>query len=529
MSKNFLKNHLLPTLQAGAPLIQIVSYETMRVHALVNEVAKTMEYKWYSWNRVEGLKLWNSTKARFEKPDEAFTSPSKILEHYVSDDFEANSILILEDFHPDLTEQQPSSIRRLRNIALSPPHQRLLVLCQPTQLLPIELQKEMQVLELALPGVDELGSIHGMICKKFKVAADDPHEKLLEAALGLTIMEAQIAFGKAAVSDQALGDAQVDFVVAEKEQIIRKSGYLEYFHPNYSLKDVGGLDVLKGWLKKRGRGFDKEAREFGLDTPRGVLLLGIPGTGKSLTAKAIAATWRFPLLKLDMGKVYGGIVGQSESNMRNALQMAEAMAPCVLWLDEIEKGMSGMESSGSTDGGTSSRVMGTFLTWLQEKTRAVFVVATANRIGQLPPELLRKGRMDEIFFVDLPSDNARREILGIHLAKKKRKVSDFNLDPLVEKSRGFSGAELEEAVKEALFQAFDEGHQLTTDDIEKAIDRTTPLSRTRGEEIKQMREWAKSRAVLASSDTPTELPTDDETTKIPKLKSESFSNPFITD
>lgn len=529
MSKSFLESQFLPTLQAGAPLIQVVSYETMRVHALVNGAAKAINYKWYSWNRVEGLKQWNVTTSRFEDAEAAYASPSAILEHYMSDDFDAKSILILEDFHPDLTEGQPSSIRRLRNIAMNPPQERHLVLCQPMQLLPVELQKEMQVLELPLPGVDELGSIHGMICKKFKVAPDDPHEKLLEAALGLTIMEAQIAFGKAAVSDMALGDAQVDFVVAEKEQIIRTSGYLEYFHPNYSLKDVGGLDVLKGWLKKRGRGFDKEAKEFGLDTPRGVLLLGIPGTGKSLTAKAIAATWRYPLLKLDMGKVYGGIVGQSESNMRNALQVAEAMAPCVLWLDEIEKGMSGMESSGATDGGTSSRVMGTFLTWLQEKTKAVFVVATANRIGQLPPELLRKGRMDEIFFVDLPSDAARREILGIHLAKKKRRVADFDLDALVLHSKGFSGAELEEAVKEALFQAFDEGHQLNTDDIVKAIGRTTPLSRTRGEEIKQMREWAKSRAVLASSDTPTELPSEEAAGKIPKLKSESFSNPFITD
>jgi ATPase family associated with various cellular activities (AAA)/AAA+ lid domain len=528
MSTDFEKFQLLPAVQAGVPLIQIVSFETLRVHALVNEIAKSLRFKWFSWNRVEGLKAWNASRNQFDEADEQFASPSSMLEHYASDEFADNSILILEDFHPDLGESQPLMIRRLRNIALDPPPRRCLILCQPMQLVPEELQKEMQVLELPLPSVDELGSIHKRVCTKFDIAADEPRNRLLEAALGLTIMEAQVAFGKAAVSDKVLGDAQVDFVVKEKEQIIRKSGYLEYFHPSYSLQDVGGLDVLKGWLKKRGRGFDTEAREFGLDTPRGALLLGIPGTGKSLTAKAIAATWRYPLLKLDMGKVYGGIVGQSESNMRNALQVAEAMAPCVLWLDEIEKGMSGMESSGSTDGGTSSRVMGTFLTWLQEKTRPVFVVATANRIGQLPPELLRKGRMDEIFFVDLPSDKARREILAIHLAKKKRKVADFDLDALVAKSKGFSGAELEEAVKEALFQAFDEGHQLTTDDIVNAIGRTTPLSRTRGEEIKQMREWAKSRAVLASSDTPTELPSD-EGGKIPKLKSESSSNPFITD
>lgn len=528
MSKDFLSKTLIPALKAGAPLVQIISYEALRIHALINAAATELGMDWYSWNRIEGLKKWNKTSSKFDSAEEEYRLPSAILEHYASGELPEDAILILEDLHPDLTESQPETIRRLRNIAFDPPPNRRLILFQPETVLPTELQKEMQILELPLPGSGDLKSIYQRVVERFDLDNDEPHDKLLEAALGLSIMETQIAFAKAAVTDRALGDDQVGFVNDEKKQIIKKSGYLEYFEPDSSLDDVGGLDALKKWLEKRGRGFDKAAREFGLETPRGVLLLGIPGTGKSLTAKAISAKWRFPLLKLDMGKIFGGIVGQSESNIRNALQVAEAMAPCVLWLDEIEKGMAGIESSGASDGGTTSRVLGTFLTWMQEKTRPVFVVATANRIGQLPPELLRKGRMDEIFFVDLPSDKERQEILEIHLKRKRRSPENFDLEALAGQSIGFSGAELEEVVKEALYQAFHDGYDLQTKHVTEAIERTTPLSRTRAEEITQLRAWAKTRAVLASSDTPSELPEPEKGQKeAPKLKSE-FSNPFIS-
>jgi ATP-dependent 26S proteasome regulatory subunit len=527
MNVSFYDRTLLPAIKAGAPLIQLISHEALRVHGMINSVAKELNMEWYSWNRIEGLKKWNKAACKFDLYDDDMLQSSDVLEHYATGKLPEHSILILEDLHPDLTENQPHTIRRLRNIAFAPPPNRHLILFQPFVVLPPELEKDMQVLEVPLPDIQDLESIYRMVVRKFNLPDDEGHEKLLEAALGLTIMEAQIAFAKAAVSDQVLGDEQVSFINQEKKQIIKKSGYLEYFEADSSLKDIGGLNVLKEWLEKRGRGFDKAARDFGLETPRGVLLLGIPGTGKSLTSKAIAATWRFPLLKLDMGKIYGGIVGQSESNIRNALQVAEAMAPCVLWLDEIEKGMAGMESSGSSDGGTTSRVLGTFLTWMQEKSRPVFVVATANRIGQLPPELLRKGRMDEIFFVDLPSTNERKQILGIHLKKKNRNIELFDLDKLAEESAGFSGAELEEVVKEALYQAFHDAQELTTEHIISAIRRTTPLSRTRAEEIIQLRRWAKTRAVFASSDTPPELNIAKEGDSAPKLKSE-FSNPFIS-
>ena len=339
-------------------------------------------------------------------------------------------------------------------------------------------------------------------------------------------METEKAFSLAYIESGKLTGAEVPLIIREKESVIKKSGYLEYFHPKEEMKDVGGLDNLKGWLEKRGRAFEKGAADFGLSYPRGILLLGIPGTGKSLTAKAIGNLWRFPLLRLDMGKIFGGIVGESEKNIRGALNIAEAIAPSILWIDEIEKAMSGISSSGSSDGGTTSRVLGTFLTWMQEKSKPVFVVATANNISQLPPELLRKGRVDEIFFVDLPTSSEREEIIKIHLAKKKREPKEFDIAKLAKESKGFSGAELEEAVKEALFQAFDDGRQVSDKDISNALSKTYPLAKTMFETIKDIRTWAKSRAVPASSQDPESFD-EWKDSKVPKLQQESYSNPFV--
>lgn len=276
---------------------------------------------------------------------------------------------------------------------------------------------------------------------------------------------------------------------------------------------------------KRGRAFYNDAREYGLEIPKGVLLLGIPGTGKSLSAKAIGSEWKFPIIKLDMGRIFGGIVGESESNVRKALQIAEAIAPSILWIDEIEKGMSGLSGSGSTDGGTTSRVFGTFLSWMQDKNKPVFVVATANDISKLPPELLRKGRIDEIFFVDLPGFNARKEIIEIHLKRIKRNPSDFNLESLSKACIGFSGAEIEECIKDALFVAFDEAKEVNDDYIIKSAKKTYPLSKTMSESIVDMRKWAKARAVYAFNEKFDGDCKNDE--NIPKLKQEYMSNPFM--
>ncbi|HEU4753184.1 MAG TPA: AAA family ATPase, partial [Armatimonadota bacterium] len=265
--------------------------------------------------------------------------------------------------------------------------------------------------------------------------------------------------------------------------------------------DVGGLDILKDWVRKRTQSFGQRARDFGLPAPRGILLLGVQGCGKSLSAKAVASQWRLPLLRLDVGKVFGGIVGQSEENMRRAIRMSESIAPTILWLDELEKGFAGTQSSGISDGGTTARVFASFITWLQEKTAPVFVVATANRIEDLPPELMRKGRFDEIFFVDLPGEEERQEIFEIHIRKRKRNPENFDLRQLAAASVGFSGAEIEQVIVGALYDAFDQGRDITTEDLLANIHASVPLSRTMKEQISELRTWASTRARNASSQT----------------------------
>ncbi|MDR1903708.1 MAG: AAA family ATPase [Treponema sp.] len=520
-------DELLNLIKANVKVIQIISYETLRIHAMLVNAAEKLERSLYIWNRIEGVRKWVTSPSlrAFVDEDTEAQDPNSALDFFK--DKEKKIIFLLEDFHPDLTEDKPRNIKTIRNITLSNNRDKTLIFSQPFVHLPRELEKEVHIMELPYPHSADIEAIYGKVCKDYTIPnSGKPDHELIEAALGLTIMEAEKAFALAYIENNSLTGAEVPLVIREKENVIKKSGYLEYYHPKEEMKDVGGLDNLKDWLIKRGRGFDKGAADFGLTYPRGILLLGIPGTGKSLTAKAIGNLWHFPLLRLDMGKIFGGIVGESEKNIREALNIAEAIAPSILWIDEIEKGMSGIASSGSTDGGTTSRVLGTFLTWMQEKTKPVFVVATANDISQLPPELLRKGRVDEVFFVDLPSEKEREEIIGIHLRKKNRNAEDFDVGGLALKSKGFSGAELEEVVKEALFQAYDKEREVRNEDILEAIGKTFPLSRTMHETIDKMRLWAKSRAVAASSEEP-EVLDKGKDGEVPKLKQETYQNPFI--
>ncbi len=522
-------------IESGAPIIQIISYETLRIHAFLIKAASKTGRKAYVWNRTEGLCELDQS-GQLTEIDEDMRDPSSILEWF-SDEESEDLLLLLEDFHPDLTEQQPHIINRLRCIArrtlTRQLNDRTLLLSQPIRHLPLELEKDVQVIELPLPGAGEIKQIMRSVRQRFDLHERDYQEssRLIEAALGLTTSEASLAFSIAAVENKRLTDDEVALIAAEKEQVIRKRGHLEFYQPDQGLNDIGGLGKLKDWLERRERAFTEDARDFGLESPRGILLLGLPGTGKSLAAKAVSNAWQLPLLRLDMGRVFGGIVGQSEENIRSALSTAEALAPCILWIDEIEKGMSGVQSSGATDGGTTSRVLGTFLTWMQEKTKPVFVLATANNISQLPPELLRKGRVDEIFFVDLPDAVDRKEIIRIHLRKRRRSPDHFTdeeLDHLSEISRGFTGAELEEGVKEAMFRAFDYGRDLTADDLEESLNDTTPLSLTMREVISSTRQWAKGRAVPASDRDPEALDKVDSKVKQPRLRQE-IDNPFISD
>jgi AAA+ superfamily predicted ATPase len=517
-------DHLLHLSRAGAPLLHIASYEWERVRGQVIGLSDALNLPLKIWSQSTGLLTCNKNgEVRIE--DDAELDPLEVLRQIHSSN-EAG-IWLLEDFHPFLREEHHPLLRWLREIARLPASPRkIVVLSTPLPGLPMDLRKEIPTIELELPGVDDLRVVLRDAATALGVQAS-ADEALLDAARGLTVMEARLAFGKAAAELGRLDHGAVPLVAQEKERIIKQSEVLEYYPTDARMTDVGGLDQLKEWLDRRGRAFGAGARDFGLDAPKGVLLLGVQGCGKSLLAKAIAATWQFPLLRFDMGKVFGGIVGQSEGNIRTALQVAQALAPCVLWIDEIEKGLAGMGSSDQTDGGTTARVVGTLLTWLQEKKDPVFVVATANRIDMLPPELLRKGRFDEIFFVDLPTRAIREEILSIHLKKKRRDPRDFALADLAARSVGFSGAELEEAVREGLYDAFAEGRELQSDHIARALDKTFPLSRTMRDQIDSLRRWAKVRARLAASEPPEALPQENPEAAAPRLRQETTRNPFI--
>jgi SpoVK/Ycf46/Vps4 family AAA+-type ATPase len=288
-------------------------------------------------------------------------------------------------------------------------------------------------------------------------------------------------------------------VAREKAQAVKKNGILEIVEAVATLNDIGGLDLLKGWLLKRKAAFSQKAVDFGLPPVKGVLIVGIPGTGKSLSAKVTAAVFNIPLLKLDAGKLYGGLVGQSESNIRAVINTAEAIAPCCLWIDELEKGFAGSKSSASTDGGTSARVFGSFLNWMQEKVKPVFVVATANDVSQLPPELLRKGRFDELWFVDLPNQQEREAIWRIQIAKYNRDPNEFDVAVLSKVTEGLTGAEIEQVFVEALFDAFDADNEPTDLTIATTLNEFVPLSKTMAEQIAALRNWAKGRARNATS------------------------------
>ncbi len=385
----------------------------------------------------------------------------------------------------------------------------------PVSALPPDLEKVVTIVDFALPDEDEIRSLlDGMVdmnrqSGRIKVtASEDDLERLTKAAVGLTLAEAENAFARGMVNDGELSGDDVEVILEEKRQTIRKSGVLEFVRAEGSLDGVGGLENLKRWLKKRDDAWLDAAKAWGLPEPKGVLITGVPGCGKSLTAKCVAGAWGLPLLRLDVGRVFAGLVGSSEQNMRSAIRTAEAIAPCVLWVDEIEKGFAGAAAGASGDSGTGQRVFGTFLTWLQDKTRPVFAIATANNIDHLPPEFLRKGRFDEIFFVDLPTIIEREQIWSLHLskhyagtlaAKNGVAVDDALVRSLTGASEGYSGAEIEQAVIAALFDAYAERRPMEEDDLVRAISNMVPLEVTQAEAITRIREWANVRAVAATA------------------------------
>jgi len=491
-------------IRARYPILYIVSSEEMRVQDVIVEIAQKRQKKVFEWSYSTGIVPAGTSIQSHKNRNAATKDPLMALDQVIEQVEPA--IFIFKDFHPFLTKNNFAVVRKLKEIALHLKNSfKTILLISPVMEIPTELDKEITLLNFPLPSREDLSDLLDKIVvdvrqfKQVKIDLDDAgRERLLQAALGLTLGEAENVFAKIIVKDERLSGDYVGEVFAEKQQIIRKSGLLEYYSTGESFANVGGLTVLKDWLDKRAAAFTKEARAFGLPPPKGILMLGVQGCGKSLCAKAVSNQWQLPLLRFDMGRMFGSLVGSSEENVRRAIAVAESVAPAILWVDEIDKAFAGSQGSGSSDGGTTARVFGTFLTWLSEKTAPVFVVATANDISQLPPELLRKGRLDEIFFVDLPSRDERRDIFQIHLKQHGRNTELFDAAALAEASKDCSGAEIEEAINSALYDAFYAGHELTTESVLETLSQTVPLAKTMDEQINRLRSWAEGRARNAS-------------------------------
>lgn len=505
-------------IRARYPIIGVTSHEENWVMKRIEAVAKTRNRVIVTWSMTQGLKQ--------EKPMDAGAdwSPTYVFddgtqaEYYALDtvlNFKAKTkvtgetdkvLFVIKDLHGLLGSSNrgfdPKLVRYLREIAFKfETTMHSMILLSPTLPVPPDLEKTIVLLEWPLPDTDELNGILS-VCEtdlpsRIPVKLNGDRERLIQSMMGLTSFEAGSVLMASIAATGELSEDCIPFIVKEKAQIIKKSGVLEYFDTSVTMSQVGGLVNLKKYASRKKMAFTTEAKNAGLDAPKGVLLVGVPGTGKSLSAKAIAGG-TMPLLRMDIGNLMGGIVGESESNVRQALKVAEAVAPCVLWIDEVEKAIGGVESSNQSDGGTLARVFGTMLTWMQETTAPVYVVATANDARSLKPEFLR--RFDNVMWVDLPNCNARQEILKVHLEKRGyslESLGDDDIQTIVNLTWGFSGAEIEKAVKTAIETAFFNGEELTGKYIVAGAREIIPVSVTMAEQIETLRSWANDRALQA--------------------------------
>jgi ATP-dependent 26S proteasome regulatory subunit len=504
---------LAELLRARFPMIYITTFEEDRVTKYIKSIVTDVKQvkfprEVFTWTQTRGF--YNETT---EKEINDTVCPCKMLEFIRK--YDKDAVFIIYDFHINfgLKNRTPdyNSIRKIRDII---PDLKLgsvrktIFFIAPELVIPESLQKEITIFDFPLPKLNEIKmKFNNMLNQNKGVVnelSEEDKDKLCKAGLGLTLQEVESAFALAMVNDGKITVKDIGTILEEKVQVIKKTGILEFIPSEYTIKDIGGLDNLKNWLLKRNNSWSEQAKKYCIPAPKGVLVTGVPGCGKSLTAKAMSTIWQLPLLKLDFSKVFSGLVGSSEENMRRALATAEAVAPSILWIDEIEKGLSGIGSNG--DSGVSSRIFGQFLTWMQEKEAPVFVIATANNISNLPPELLRKGRFDEIFFVDLPTLNERKEIFKLHLEKrlKDKEVSSEitnvkNLcGELAKMTEGFIGSEIEQVVISSLYDAFFDNRPLRFEDLAKNIASTVPLSTTQREQILALRAWANIRAVSAT-------------------------------
>ena len=415
------------------------------------------------------------------------------------------AVFVLKDFHRHM--ENPVVVRRLRDVGQKfSANRRTLVLTAPSIEMPPELASLVEFLDLPLPDLERLRQIiketytRMSASHTIKIQLDAGGVDVMAANLrGLTEEEAERAISQALVGRLALSAECVTDVLEAKKASLKRSEMLEFVDATDNMASVGGLENLKKWLGQRHGSWDAQAREFGLEPPKGVIILGVQGCGKSLCARAVAGEWKLPLVKFDTAAIYDKFIGETEKRIQKVFKVAEGLAPCVLWIDELEKVFAGSgPDSASADAGVSSRLLASFLSWMQERKAPVFVAATCNNVTVLPPELIRKGRFDELFFVDLPNEAERKQIFAIQLTKRKRKPADYDLERVAAAAKGFSGSEIEAAVQTALYGAFSGKHELQTEDLLRALSATVPLSVTRAEEIAELREWAKERAVWAS-------------------------------
>lgn len=482
------------SLRARVTLVVVITPEEERVMAKIREVCDTWDppRQCVTWDAVDGFMVIAGNKNFHTQSRDPLAALDDIQKT------DENAVIVLKDFHEYWNNPQVK--RRIRNFSQKFRYnRRSIVIITPVSRVPEEIRDDAVLIRFPPPGAAELSADLDLLLSTSGISHSltrAGREKIIQAALGMTLNQARRSFSKAIVTKGTLDDSDIDTIIADKRDILSQSDALEFYSLTETPENVGGLAVLKDWLRLRERAFTGEARDYGLPSPKGIALIGIPGTGKSLTAKMIADLWHLPLLRLDVGALFGSLVGESEERTRRALSLAETIAPCILWVDEIEKAF----AFGSGDAGTSQRVFAHLLTWMQDKTSPCFVVATANNIAALPPELLRKGRFDEIFFLDLPSPAERREIFSVHLKKRKCVPADYDLDLLARESEGYVGAEIEQTVIDAMYLAFNDSmRRVTTEDIISCIRRQVPLSISQRETIASLRSYlAEGRAVSAS-------------------------------
>ncbi len=477
-------------INSRTPLIWIRTKEEERLYKIIDKSCKKLNIKRFvSWDCVNGIKGVLNINGKFSN------NPLGVLNWIKEQKSELPTILLVRDFHKFYDD--PSISRTIKELSSSLREtNNNLILSSHTLPTSEELDDLITTINLPLPDLSELTALIKKIA--FNTDSDLSEQDLNELAIassGLSEIKVKQVTAKALTQRGKISKYDIKDILEEKKQVIARSEILEFFESKSGQHDIGGLKLLKTWLKQRYRAFSKEAQEYGLPIPKGVLLVGPQGTGKSLTAKSISQSWSMPLLRLDVGRLFSSLVGSSEARTREAISRAEAMSPCILWIDEIDKGFGGDARS---DGGTSQRVLASLLTWMAEKESAVFVIATANAIDKLPAELLRKGRFDEIFFLDLPNSEERLSILDLHL-KKRRPRYNFPLSTIIDRTDGFSGAELEQAVIEGMHFSFSENRELLEKDLIKAVSELVPLSRTAKEQIDFLKKWSSTGRARSSS------------------------------